>query len=190
MSCKNLNAEDAQIKFVCPNCFMVSFNPHDAAERFCGKCGFVDDLKISNLKPPIFLTLSSQTIENLVSLRIRAEESQFDITQIAAAMQNAQSSLQHREKINTLSLAIPGPYIFFVTYTVEKNHPVGTCRHMSMSLMVRESVPTIAQIWAVALILGFNGDLCSCEKIWFEDLSDGGRAINLVQKFGASENGG
>lgn len=29
--------------FTCPLCGRVSHNLRDAAERFCGKCGFVDD---------------------------------------------------------------------------------------------------------------------------------------------------
>jgi hypothetical protein len=29
--------------FTCPLCARISYNPHDAAHRFCGVCGFVDD---------------------------------------------------------------------------------------------------------------------------------------------------
>jgi hypothetical protein len=30
--------------FVCPRCGAISHNPHDAAERYCGRCHvFVDD---------------------------------------------------------------------------------------------------------------------------------------------------
>jgi len=30
--------------FTCPFCLRVSHHPHDQAERFCGVCGFVDDV--------------------------------------------------------------------------------------------------------------------------------------------------
>lgn len=32
------------VTFVCPICGRQSCNPHDAQERYCGVCGFVDDL--------------------------------------------------------------------------------------------------------------------------------------------------
>lgn len=30
--------------FTCPICHRGSWNPHDAEERFCGVCGYVDDV--------------------------------------------------------------------------------------------------------------------------------------------------
>lgn len=30
--------------FLCPLCKLRSFHPRDIAERFCAKCGFVDDV--------------------------------------------------------------------------------------------------------------------------------------------------
>lgn len=31
--------------FVCPHCGRQSANPFDAQERFCGACGFADDMR-------------------------------------------------------------------------------------------------------------------------------------------------
>ncbi len=36
---------EATSPFVCPRCGLPSYHPRDAAERFCAKCGFIDDLQ-------------------------------------------------------------------------------------------------------------------------------------------------
>lgn len=32
------------LPFVCPICQRITHNPHDAEQRFCAVCGYVDDV--------------------------------------------------------------------------------------------------------------------------------------------------
>lgn len=84
------------------------------------------------------------------------------------------------------SIRIQGPWPFFVTFWIETNHPVGTCRHMSMSITRDNRVPSPAAVWLIAEVLGFAGGLEACRQ-WPEELSDGGTAINIVQPLSVTE---
>jgi hypothetical protein len=82
--------------------------------------------------------------------------------------------------MNAQTVVIPGPWQFFVVFTIETGHPAGTCRHMSLSIRRKDRVPSPAAVWMVAEELGFSGGLLACSA-WLERLSDGGIAINVAQ---------
>jgi hypothetical protein len=46
--------------------------------------------------------------------------------------------------------------------------------------MRHKRIPHPIGVWMVAEDLGFSGGLEACQ-IWIEDLSDGGKAFNVVQ---------
>lgn len=93
----------------------------------------------------------------------------------------------HMDQMNRQSVQLP--FGFWVTYSIETGHPIGTCRHMSMSSPARGRAPTPEAIDMVAEILGFVGGyrLCTC---WLEDLQRGNakqQAVNLVQPLTVAE---
>jgi len=78
------------------------------------------------------------------------------------------------------------PAAYAVTFSIETNHPAGTCRHMSMSVKTEGRVPNEHAVWMVCEELGFTGSLQECH-IWLEDLEGHGHAINVVQSLTMQE---
>ena len=76
------------------------------------------------------------------------------------------------------SVAIP--LDFLVTFSIETGHPVGTCRHMSMSVGKVGRIPNAHALWMIADLLGFTDNLDAC-TVWREELQGHGVAINVVQ---------
>lgn len=68
---------------------------------------------------------------------------------------------------------------FRVVYTVEK-HPLGWCRHMSMSLAATDRVPSIHAVDMVLEELSFKGRLAKkdqCLRVYMEDNG----AVNVIE---------
>jgi hypothetical protein len=118
----------------------------------------------------------------LLQLRQAAASAPVDIAALMAAMQTPDGKAAHRAHMTAQTVQIPGPWPFFVTLSIETGHPVGACRHMSMSILRKGRVPHPAAVWLVAEELGFSGGLDAC-RVWLDDLSDehGGVAINVAQ---------
>jgi hypothetical protein len=126
------------------------------------------------------LILTSEVVERLHRLRAFAARRPVDVTVVMEMMKSPGPRAAHKKQMTAQTVAIPGPWPFFVTFSIETNHPGGTMRHMSMSIMREGRVPHPAALWLVAAELGFSGGLASCQS-WPENLSDGGAAINVVQ---------
>lgn len=127
---------------------------------------------------PLIITAEVRT--RLHKLRDLAASQPTDMQRVIQLLKKPGGKRRHLAQMNRQSLRIPGPWDFFVTFSLETGHPVGTCRHMSMSILRQGRVPSQAGVWMVAEELGFAGGLEACQ-IWLEDLSDGGKAINVVQ---------
>lgn len=128
------------------------------------------------------LLITSEIKAKFAKMREVAESLPIDIKELMETIKVPALRAQHMRKMRLQTVEIPGPYAFYVTYSVEDGHPVGRCRHLSMSIDREGRVPSTAAVWMVAGDFGFTGELCTCEAIWVEDLSDGGKAVNLVQK--------
>lgn len=74
------------------------------------------------------------------------------------------------------------PFAYMVTFSVERGHGIGECRHMSMSVQREGRIPNPVGVWMIAKEFGFWGELNECEAIWEEDLQGHGKAINIVQR--------
>ncbi len=116
----------------------------------------------------------------LRELRNFAADAPIDIRSVQERLQTQQGELLHREDMNARTVMIPGPFPFFVTYSLETKHPCGTVRHMSMSVQRTGAVPSPQGLWEIASRLGFLNGLASCQ-CWAEELSSGGTAINVAQ---------
>lgn len=127
------------------------------------------------------LIVTPEVVANLHDLRDRAAKKPIEMQQVMQLLKTRRGARLHKDKMTAQTIRIPGaPWPFFVTFSIENGHPAGTCRHMSMSIMRDGRVPHPAGVWMVAEEMGFSGGLEAC-RVWIEDLSDGGKAINIVQ---------
>lgn len=117
---------------------------------------------------------------NLAKLREAAAAKPVDMPKLREALKTPAGVRRYREAMTKQTVIIPGPWPFYVTFSIETGHPAGTCRHMSMSIMRKDRVPHPVGAWVVAGELGFAGGYDAC-GVWTEDLLDGGVAINVVQ---------
>ncbi|MES2712010.1 MAG: hypothetical protein V4653_10540 [Pseudomonadota bacterium] len=122
----------------------------------------------------------------LQELRERAAAAPVDMPRLVEWIKTDGGKRQHLAQMNRQS--IPLPFGFMVTLSIEVGHPVGTCRHMSMSVLKDGRVPHPEALWMVAEQLGFIGSLHQCQA-WIEDLSDGGKAVNIVQPVAVTPEG-
>ena len=126
------------------------------------------------------LIITPEVTASLEALRQRAPLHPVNVHELMRKIKTAQGDRQHRQQMTEQTVPIPGPWPFFVTFSIETGQPVGTCRHMSMSIMREGRTPTPEAVWLIAEVLGFTGSMKDC-KVWIEKLSDGDRAINVVQ---------
>lgn len=110
----------------------------------------------------------------------RAAADPIDMLATVVAFTTPEGKRAHMDRMNALTIDVPAA--FAVTFTIEKGHPCGTCRHMSMSSDRPGRTPTPEAVWMVCKELGFVGGLDQC-TVWPEDLERGPDAIavNVVQ---------
>jgi hypothetical protein len=124
------------------------------------------------------LLIGDEQRAELCALRERANAAPVDVRTLVERIATPAGREQHRDHMTAQTVAIPMAYL--VTFSVEIGHPIGTCRHLSMSVQREGRVPNEYAVWMVAEALGFVGglELCTC---WLEDLEGHGKAVNVVQ---------
>lgn len=113
----------------------------------------------------------------LADLRERAASSPVDVKWLMDAIKLPKVKAEHSRQMTAQSVDIPMG--FWVTFSIETNHPCGTCRHMSMSSARSGRLPTPEALWMVAVELGFTGRIEDC-VVYPEKLKQGD-AINVIQ---------
>lgn len=126
------------------------------------------------------LIITAEVVDRLNRLRVFAAKRPISMPVLIEALKTVGGEREHRKTMNAQTVRIEGPWAFFVTFSIESGHPIGVCRHMSMSILRDRRVPHPAAVWMVATELGFIGSIEDCQ-VWMEDLSDGGQAVNVVQ---------
>jgi hypothetical protein len=126
------------------------------------------------------LLIGDDVRAELAKLRTSAADKPVDMPALIEQLKTKDGRRRHKDAMTRQTVIIPGPWPFYVTYSIETGHPCGTCRHMSMSIGRKDRVPHPVGVWMVAEELGFSGGLGAC-VVWPEPLSDGGVAINVVQ---------
>lgn len=126
----------------------------------------------------------------LHGLRDLAAANPVDMRGLTDRLATPDGKRAHMDRMNALTCEIPAA--FWVTFSIETGHPVGTCRHMSMSSRRHGRTPTPEAVWMIAEELGFVGSLEMC-TVWPEDLQRGPQerkdraiAINVVQPIAVS----
>ena len=122
--------------------------------------------------------------KKLARLRVLAAKRPVEMRGILERLENPDERRRHKRQMSAQTVVLPFGYA--VTYSIETGHPIGTCRHMSMSSPAEGRLPIAAVVWLTAEALGFVGDLELC-TIWVENLEGHGQAINVVQPVGIAE---
>ena len=128
---------------------------------------------------PTPLLIGPAELAALAALRERAAARPVDMPRLTEDIKTTAGKARHKAQMTAQSVSIP--LDFLVTFSIETDHPIGTCRHMSMSTGKTGRVPSPEAAWLVAGTLGFVGSLDDCCGVWVEELAGHGKAINLVQ---------
>jgi hypothetical protein len=118
----------------------------------------------------------------LESLRIAAQARPIHMPTLAQTMKTREGMTQYRAQMREQTITLPGRWDWIASFSIETGHPCGTARHLSVSIDRPQRVPRLEAVWMIARELGFTGaDVTACAGVWFEDLADGGKAINVLQ---------
>jgi hypothetical protein len=127
------------------------------------------------------LVISEAELAALEQLRELAAAKPVDMRALTERLQSQEGKRAHMVHMRAQTILIP--LSFDVTFTIELNHPCGTCRHMSMSSRDENRTPVPQAVWIVCEKLGFVGGLEAC-AVWLEELERPDRrakAVNVVQ---------
>jgi hypothetical protein len=128
---------------------------------------------------PTPLLIGPAELAALAALRERAAERPVDMPRLMAVIETPEGKARHMAQMTEQSVDLP--LGFGVTFSIETGHPIGTCRHMSMSTRAPGRLPTPEAAMMVGHFLGFVGGLDACCGVWVETLEGHGRAVNIVQ---------
>jgi hypothetical protein len=128
----------------------------------------------------------------LAALRELATRHPVAMPELLRQLKTPRGKRLHMAQMTRQSIWIPTA--FLVTFSIETQHPAGTCRHMSVSSDVPGRLPSPEAVWMIAATLGFVGGLNLC-KFWIEELDRGQHtgqteAVNLVQPLSIDREGG
>jgi hypothetical protein len=125
------------------------------------------------------LVIGPAELAALAALRERAAERPVDMLRLMRVIKTRRGKARHKAQMTEQSVDLP--FGFAVTFSIETGHPIGTCRHLSMSSGAPGRVPSQEAVIMVGEPLGFIGDLDACCGVWLETLEGHGRALNIVQ---------
>lgn len=125
------------------------------------------------------LIMTEEARQQIVALRKLAEDNPVNMVGLTERLQIPYEKEMHMAQMTAQTMMIP--MAFLVTFSIEFGHPVGPCRHLSMSVQREGRIPHPAAVWMVAKEFGFWGVIEDCEAVWNEELKSHGVAINVVQ---------
>lgn len=135
---------------------------------------------------PTPLLIGFEQKEALDVLRQLAAEHPVDMLAVVEQIKTAHGKAAHLRRMTRQTIEIP--FGFMVTFSIELNHPCGTCRHMSMSSPLAGRLPSPEAMRIIMVQLGFVGDLEQC-TVWCEPLEGHGEAINVVEPVATAREG-
>lgn len=108
-----------------------------------------------------------------------AEANPVDMPSLMERIKDPEQKRLHMAQMTRQTIDIPVAYA--VTFSIERGHPCGDCRHMSMSVQREGRIPSPIAVWMIAQEFGFWGIIEDVAAMWVEDLQGHGKAINVVQ---------
>jgi hypothetical protein len=137
------------------------------------------------------LVLGEVQLKQLSDLRALAAEHPVRMKWLTELIADPIHKAAHMAQMSRQTVVLP--FGFCVTFSIELEHPVGACRHMSMSSPAKGRAPSPEAVDMVADVLGFVGGFRAC-SVWLEDLERGGdekqKAVNLVQPIAITQETG
>jgi hypothetical protein len=135
------------------------------------------------------LVIGADEIRAIAELRAKAEKAPVDMTKLMVSIKTKAGKRAHMGQM--ILQSIPLPVDYFVTFSIETGHPIGTCRHMSISSGRKNKIPTPEAVWMVAQEFGFISGLEFC-MVYNEDIRQLGQtcvAVNVVQPLAVQNEG-
>jgi hypothetical protein len=127
------------------------------------------------------LVIGAGEMKLIGELKRMAEKHPVNAPEVVELVKTVEGKARHM--VHMSSQSIPLPLDYLVTYSLETGHPVGLCRHLSMSSGKKDHVPSPTAVWAVAELLGFINGLEYC-VVYKENAQRGSGtvvAINVIQ---------
>jgi hypothetical protein len=127
------------------------------------------------------LVIGAEQLRQLETLRELAAANPVRMQGLVARIGEPAYKAAHMAQMSLQTIVLP--FGFCVTFSIELEHPAGTCRHMSMSAPRKDRLPAPEAVDMVAEHLGFIGGFRAC-RVWLEDLERGDgkqQAVNIVQ---------
>ncbi len=125
------------------------------------------------------LIMDENVRARIASLVAYAQAHPVNMLGLTELLEKPDAKEMHMAQMTAQTMEIP--MAFLVTFSIEINHPIGTCRHLSMSVMRERRIPHPIAVWMVAKEFDFWGEIEQCDGVWEEELTQG-TAINVVQK--------
>ncbi len=127
------------------------------------------------------LLINTETRLKILEVQQLAQMNLVDMTILRLLLSTPEGKQAHMEQMTMQTMHIPTA--FMATYSIEIGHPIGTCRHLSLSVQKEGRIPHPQALLMVAREFGFKAEsLNDFIGIWHEDLKGHGQAINVVQK--------
>lgn len=126
------------------------------------------------------LVIDDDVRVQIKTLRELAEANPVDMLKLSERIKTVKGKRHHMAQMTRQTIEIPMAYA--VTFSIEHGHPVGVCRHLSMSVALAGRVPNPDALWMIATELGFWGSIFQVDGVWEENLKGHGMAINIVQR--------
>lgn len=131
------------------------------------------------------LLLGSEEKAKLAGLAQLAAAHPLDMPAVMERIKTGEGKHRHMMQMTMQTVEIPMGYA--VTFSIEDGHPIGRCRHASVSLDSPDRLPHPAAVWELCKHLGFWGkNLGEADRVWNEQLRQGA-AINVVQRMEAPQ---
>ena len=139
---------------------------------------------------PLVLGTAEKVALDMLAMRAIARPVQM--TDLLERLKTPEGKRAHMDQMGEQTVELP--FGFLVTYSIEM-HPIGLCRHMSMTSPVAGRMPTPEAVQWICSALGFTGVLFDGSQrdlsVWVEDLTRDAqqtraKAVNVVQPIAAA----
>ena len=104
------------------------------------------------------LIITPEVTKALTNLKKLATESPVDVLSLMDRIKTREGERTHRAQMARQTYVVStGPYLFWVTFSMETGHPSGMARHLSVSILRENRVPSFEAVEMIADIHGLYG---------------------------------
>jgi hypothetical protein len=126
------------------------------------------------------LIIDAAVREKFARLRARAVAEPVDLRVVGEQITTPEGEVAHIARMRKLTMEIPGPHPWRLSFSIDLGADNGPVRHLSLSVMRAGRTPNQISLWLVASELGFIGSVEDCDW-WLEEIGDDRKAVHLAQ---------